>query len=201
VQPELCPPLRCGKAERELKGHTKTVNAIAFSPDGRRILSGAGAYEYKNNQILVANGKYVYADCTVRLWEAEDGKELLNLKDQEIPVLCVTFSPDGRRIAYGLQEPVTRIYELLDTKAGKMTRLEGKLGGYAYWVRYAPDGKTLVTVGIDGKVILWEAATGRRLREWTFNEVTYRAIYAPDSRHLAVPLGTGVGCVLRLPSR
>jgi WD40 repeat protein len=191
-----------GRAEREFKGHTKTVNSIAYSPDGRYVLSGAGALEYKNNQPLVAKGKYVYTDCTVRLWQADNGKELFNIKDQELPVLSVTFRPDGRRIAYGLQEhSFVRLYDLLDTKPGKMTKFQGKGYGWGYWVRYSPDGKTLVTVGLDGKVILWDAASLQPLREWTFNEVTYRAVFAPDSRHLAVPLGTGVVYVLRLAQK
>jgi WD40 repeat protein len=192
-----------GKAEREMK-HIKAVNAIAFSPDGRYALSGAGAYEYKNNQILVEKGRYVYADCTTRLWDLDNGKELFRIKDQEVPVLSVAFRPDGRRIGYGIQdtygvqEPVIRFYDLVDNKPGKMTKLQDRTYGYGYWLRYSPDGKTLVTVGINGKVILWDAATGRQLRDWTFNEVTYRAVYAPDSRHLAIPLGTGVVYVLRL---
>jgi WD40 repeat protein len=190
-----------GRADREFKGHTKNVNAIAYSPNGRYALSGAGALEYKNNQPLVVNGKYVYADCTTRLWDVDNGKEMFNIKDQEVPVLSVTFRPDGRRIAYGLQEGVIRLYDLTDTRPGKMTKLQAKGYGYGYWVRYAPDGKTLVTVGLDGKVILWDAATGQLLREWTFQEVTYRAVFAPDSRHLAVPLGTGVVYVLRLPQK
>jgi len=190
-----------GRAEREIKGHTKTVNSIAFSPDGRYALSGAGAYEYKNNQILVVNGKVVYADCTTRLWDVDNGKELFNIKDQEIPVLCVAYCPDGRRISYTLQDSIIRMYDVMDAKPGKMTNLKGTGYGYGYWVKYSPDGKMLVTVGVDGKVIVWDTATGQRLREWAFNEVTYRAVFAPDSRHLAVPLGTGVVYVLRLPQK
>ena len=190
-----------GQPEREFKGHTTYINAVAFSPDGRHILSGAGHYEYKNNQILVVNGKIVYKDCTTRYWDLDSGKELFQLKDHEFPILSVACSPDARRIAYGSYNGILRLVDLLGEKPGKTTVLDTKAGGHAHWLAFAPDGSTMVTVGPDGKVILWDPATGKRLREWTFNEITYRAIYAADSRHLAVPLGTGVTYILRLKSR
>lgn len=189
-----------GQPEREFKGHTTYINSVAFSPDGRHVLSGAGHYEYKNNQILVVNGKVVYKDCTTRYWNADDGKELFQLKDHLFPILSVACSPDARRIAYGSHDSFVRMVDLLGEKPGKLTKFDGKYG-YAYWIQFAPDGSTMVTVGVDGKVILWDPATGKRLREWVFNEITYRAIYAADSRHLAVPLGTGVTYILRIKNR
>ena len=50
-----------GEAPLTLKGHTKAVNSVAFSPDGRRIVSGS-------------------ADNTVKVWDAATGQETLTLK-------------------------------------------------------------------------------------------------------------------------
>jgi WD40 repeat protein len=130
----------------------------------------------------------------------DSGKELFQLKDHEFPILSVACSPDARRIAYGSHDTFMRLVDLLGEKPGKLTKFDGKYG-HAHWINFAPDGSTMVTVGIDGKVILWDPATGKRLREWTFNETTYRAIYAADSRHLAVPLATGVTYILRIKNK
>ena len=65
------------------KGHTGRVHSVAFSPDGRRIVSGNSA-------------------GMARVWDAETGQETLTLlKGQPEQVQSVAFSPDGRRIAGG----------------------------------------------------------------------------------------------------
>ena len=65
-----------------LKGHTDMVISVAFSPDGKRIVSGSG-------------------DQTVKVWDADKGQEILTLKGHTAMVSSVAFSPDGKRIVSG----------------------------------------------------------------------------------------------------
>ena len=55
---------------------------MAFSPDGKRIVSGS-------------------RDNTVKVWDADSGKELLTLKGHTGGVTSVAFSPDGKRLVSG----------------------------------------------------------------------------------------------------
>jgi WD40 repeat protein len=60
-----------------LKGQTGLVASIAFSPDGRRLVSGGD-------------------DGTLRIWETNTGQETFTAKCG--PIMSVSFSSDGRRI-------------------------------------------------------------------------------------------------------
>jgi WD40 repeat protein len=58
------------------------VNAIAFSPDGKTVASGAGAGE-------------------VILWDVAGGHEVMRLDDHRRSILALAFSPDGKILAAG----------------------------------------------------------------------------------------------------
>jgi WD40 repeat protein len=64
---------------RTLHGHTSRVRSVAFSPDGRRILTGSN-------------------DRTARTWDAETGRELVTFTGHRSAIDSVAFSPDGTRI-------------------------------------------------------------------------------------------------------
>jgi len=66
----------CGGEELQtLTGHAKLVTSVAFSPDGKRIVSGC-------------------RDGEARIWDAETGKKTLTLKGQSGYVYSVAFSSD-----------------------------------------------------------------------------------------------------------
>ncbi|KIJ91548.1 hypothetical protein K443DRAFT_47094, partial [Laccaria amethystina LaAM-08-1] len=60
-----------------LKGHTDLVTSVAFSPDGKQIVSGSN-------------------DKSVRVWDASTGDELNVLKGRTGLVRSFAFSPDGK---------------------------------------------------------------------------------------------------------
>jgi WD40 repeat protein len=91
-----------GKELRTFRGHTEDVWTLAYSPNGKYVVSGAGeSYEIKK-------GKTLYADCTLRIWEAATGKELFSLAHPE-PVFSAAFSPDGKCFVSGSDDGIVRL--------------------------------------------------------------------------------------------
>ena len=74
-----------------LEGHTFPVDSVAFSPDGKRLVSGS-------------------RDDTVKVWDAQTGQEALSLKGHTNTVSSVAFSPDGKRIVSGSWDKTVKVW-------------------------------------------------------------------------------------------
>jgi WD40 repeat protein len=86
------PHRESGAVVRTLAGHTKTVAACAFSPDGRLIVSAS-------------------FDGTLRLWDVTTGQSLRTLEGHAWYVNTCAFSVDGRRIVSGGNDKTLRIWD------------------------------------------------------------------------------------------
>jgi dipeptidyl aminopeptidase/acylaminoacyl peptidase len=70
--------------------HGSIVLAVAFSPDGRYVVSGSW-------------------DDTARVWEAASGREVARVT-HGAEVSAVTFSPDGRYVVSGSGDDTVRVW-------------------------------------------------------------------------------------------
>ncbi|KAJ7510808.1 WD40-repeat-containing domain protein, partial [Mycena galericulata] len=83
-----------------LKGHTGSVWSVAFSPDGKQIVSGS-------------------RDSTVRIWDLKTGATLKHpLIGHTDSILSVASSSDGKRIASSSSERTAAIFTGKDSKPG-----------------------------------------------------------------------------------
>jgi hypothetical protein len=119
-----------------LEGHTDWVTAVAFSPDGRRILTGS-------------------PDQTALLWDAASGAPLKTLQGHAGSVYAVAFSPDGTRILTGSGDNTARLWDA--ASGAQLKTLEGHTGPVSA-VAFSPDGTHILTGSWDNTALLWDIA-------------------------------------------
>ena len=189
------------------QAHTDTTYALAFSSDGRTLVSGSWddtikLWEVASGALLwsswhtngvqslafVPDGSMLATggnDATVRLWDRQSGTQLQALPHPG-PVLSVDWSPDARLLATGGFDGQVRLWET--QKTGPATCVQ-TLVGHTNRVRglaFAPDGHTLASASWDGTVKLWDVASGRCLQTLTgHTEQVNRVAWSPDGRTLA----------------
>ena len=123
-------------------GHRAAVQALAFSPDGRRALSGG-------------------EDHHLKLYDVESGKELRDLFAHQGWVLSVAFCPDGTRALSGSQDKTVKLWDL--SEGTDLATWKGHEEAVRR-VAVSQDGTRALSGDDGGAIVVWDVAAGRTIR-------------------------------------
>jgi WD40 repeat protein len=129
------------------------VNHLAFSSDGKRIISAVLGGR-------LSSVSDVHRGNAIRLWDGESGKEIAALPTPYLD--AVQFSPDGSMLITGSAYPdnTARIW---DAATGRLLHaLTGNKNGIPC-VSFSPDGRRAITAGLDLTARIWDVGTGKLL--------------------------------------
>jgi WD40 repeat protein len=132
-----------GKKIKVLAGHVKSVDAIAFAPNGQILATGDN------------NG-------SIRLWNVSTWNELRKFGNRDDQLEVVVFSPDNRLLAAGTFDGLIRLW---DVTTGRQLRM---LSGHTYSIldlAFTPDGKQLLSVDSSAKLLVkrWDVDSGQEI--------------------------------------
>jgi WD40 repeat protein len=161
-------------------GHTASIRGVAFTDDGRFVVSVSGAIQ--------KNG--ASKDNSIRVWDARRGKQVHKLDNFREELDAVSVSPGGRFAVFGhgghyegdewidavdhrvhlwdIQDN-REIYfrkgvgEGADTDPDKVEARFMGLDSSVFSTAFSPDRKQVVGAANSGKLVVWESQSGQSL--------------------------------------
>ena len=127
-----------------LTGHNKKVRSVAFTPDGKQLLSGG-------------------EDNLARLWDVKTGDQIRVFTGHAKAIYWVAISPDGKLAAAASWDKFAKVWDL---QTGKGI---GSLGPHPDKVTtlvFLPNGRELITGCADNGVRLWDVQRGVMLNHF-----------------------------------
>jgi WD40 repeat protein/transcriptional regulator with XRE-family HTH domain len=206
-----------------LRGHTDFVWDIAFSSDGRFLVSGSrdgtlrlwdmqdeqsihvfeghkhdvyGLAIDANNQLLVSAGK----DQTVRLWDLQSGRTLKTLRGHTGGIHSLSLSSDDQILASSGQNEMIQLWRLqsdgmLSFQPYKIFSSPTRQISALSTVSFSPDNQTLAINRHDESIALWNIQTGQLDRWAAHNAPVWTILFSPEGQILA---SSSYDCTVRL---
>ena len=202
--------------ERVLKGHTKPVDALAWTADSKTLASGAqdetiriwdaaagtlratldwpmnpvAALAWSRDGALLASGSGLRL---IRLWKGSEGRNMTTDEADHGRIVALSFGPEiapGKPglLVSGCADGTVR-YWATDTRKKEVIGLERHRDRIAT-VAFSADGKLAAIGSPDGATSVWDAATGMRMMKMVTPSMPRNAVnaiaFAPDGSFLTV---------------
>jgi WD40 repeat protein len=137
---------------------------VAFSPDGKTLLTGGG-----------------FDREGARLWDPATGERIAILLGHADPIESAAFSPDGGLVVTaGDGDETARIWDLETPTSILVLRHEGNVLA----ADFSPNGRFVVTATGGGTVQVWEVASGESLGLFRADGFLFGVAFSPDGTHI-----------------
>lgn len=194
-------------------GHANLVRAVAFSPDGRLVLSGGygsfklwdkeagrllrvfnGHSSWVNRLLVSPDGSKIVSgsiDNTVKLWDAATGRLLKDFRGHQGWILSLAITPDGRKI---LSTANDRMAKLWDTETGDVINtITNDVFSFSS-AAFSADGKLFALKG--ASVTLWDTGSVQILNKiqlpQEFNPYIGAVGFSPDDSRIVATDGVQI---------
>lgn len=123
-----------GRRVAVLDGHQDQIYSLAYSPDGKHLVTGS-------------------LDSTARVWDARKLKELAVLRGHKAGIIRIAFAPDSRTLATLCVDRTIMLWSMVTFRS--MASLP--VPEDCTTLSFSPDGQVLITLGKDGILRFWRA--------------------------------------------
>lgn len=177
--------------------HPQQVTAVAFTPDGRRLVTAAGTIRtwdaetgrlvhnfeesFRTSAVLAvsSDGLRVVAgsdDATAREWDIASGRKIKDYVNDlgGGPISAAAFSRDRRLVATAHDGGIVRIW---NTETGELVRTVKDDEQAVTTIAFSPDGGRLLSYTTAGTASVWDVATGRLVRAQKNGETSVLAFW------------------------
>jgi WD40 repeat protein len=186
------------------------VNAVAYTADGTRIVSGGNSRptlavwnpatgereraKEKPNVVSMALSRddrmlIIGTDNNdIRLLAFDTFEEKKRFTGHTMEPIAVAISPDGQRIlSAGMADFTARLWDVASGREVHQLKTEM----YVVWsVAFSPDGRHAAIVGEEDEPWLWDVTTWRRLRKFgPHGANVFSLAFTPDGRRLLTASG------------
>ncbi len=195
---ELITIAQGGQAPGEFGESETAPYSLAFSPDGKRIVSGGKVTKVwdvnSGDEVMTLNGgspvlyspdsKFIVSckDNEIKILDATTGSEMMTLRGHDGPIDSIAFSPDSKYIISGGMDNMIKVW---DVASGRELRTLRGHEGFVTSVAFTSDGMQIVSGSWDGTIKLWDVASRREQTRLLGHEGVVASIaFSPDGKRI-----------------
>ena len=184
-------------------GHSEQINSLAFSPDGKYLVStGADRrviiwnllakcpmynFSLDSSPIMAfnPNGNVLAygAGSSIKLWDLTTNSTSI-IETKQRPLVSLAFAPDGHQLAITHSDGLLTLWDI--ARKQQLHSFSSEFVTIRQTVAFSPDGQTLACMGKGDKIVLWSITTGAKVRELSGHSKRVQSIaFSADGRTLA----------------
>ncbi len=195
-----------------LKGHSCGVTCLAFTPDGKVLVSGgrdnkcvlwdmatrkpAGVLEGHTDDVwdlsVHPDGRHLAScgsDKTVVLWDLRTRRKIATLPTQGKMIGPIVHSPDGKLLAGGDGNGTIHVWDVRARK--EVTNWKAHDGAVTGLV-FDPDGSRLASCSEDGDLMVWGTKHWLNVGIYKLGNECHSLAISPNGKTLAVGLNASL---------